>query len=137
LRQKALNRKDRKEMPQRTQRKPENQCRVVGDRLATYFVGLFLFSLGGVFGSAAAFGAADFGAAAVELGTCAPCCSILARLVCNELDFGATVVPPPPYFFPTLACLEACPGSLTPWDNATLEVSTTAKIRTLIPPSRA
>ena len=83
-------------------------------------MGLFLPWAGVVFGTAAAVDTRG----AVEDGACVPC-SIFVNWLASAFEFGAAAGACP-YFFPTLACLDGCPGLATVWEQAKPEINNTA-----------
>jgi hypothetical protein len=85
-------------------------------------MGLFLPWAGVVFGTAAA---VDTRGAVEEAGACVPC-SIFVNWLASAFEFGAAAGACP-YFFPTLACLDGCPGLAAVWDQANPEINNTAK----------
>src|SRR3954447_9556642 len=85
-------------------------------------MGLFLPWAGVVFGTAAA---VDTRGAVEDAGACA-LCSIFVNWLASAFEVGAAAAPCP-YFFPTLACLDACPGLAAVWDQAKPEINNTEK----------
>src|SRR5947207_12586954 len=85
-------------------------------------MGLFLPWAGAVFGTAAA---VDTRGAVEDTGACVPC-SIFVNWLASAFEFGAAAGACP-YFFPTLACLDGCPGLAAVWDQAKPEINNTAK----------
>ena len=85
-------------------------------------MGLFLPWAGVVFGTAAA---VDTRGAVEDAGACVPC-SIFVNWLASAFEFGAAAGACP-YFFPTLACLDGCPGLAAVWDQAKPEINNTAK----------
>ena len=85
-------------------------------------MGLFLPWAGAVFGTAAA---VDTRGAVEDAGACVPC-SIFVNWLASAFEFGAATGACP-YFFPTLACLDGCPGLAAVWDQAKPEINNTAK----------
>ena len=67
----------------------------------------------------------DTRGAVEDAGACV-LCSIFVNWLASAFEFGAAAGACP-YFFPTLACLDGCPGLAAVWDQAKPGINNTAK----------